>query len=341
MNTQKINPMENIESNIDKEILKWSMGNERYLNIVAPPYSSVKTLITTLYSYLLKSNRILYVTNEKINEIQIEEELKHLGFKNYTYVSKEDSNYKDSLLVLCSFEGMQNIKGEFKVVILDDSRAFPEYKGEDIVDLISKNYFHEAKYISFSLESIFEGFREIIIPVRENKLPMVEPRFLTTRIDLSKEMPYVAYEYIKWSLKAGRNVIIYVPTKDSVKQVFKYLSTFKETNSKHIIYHVEGSLDERVIQNYSISKEVILITNDFKKVYSGVRENDIMVFFADNSQYNYKSLVHFCGKVGRGENIKRAEVIFLSNSISEDMETAKDITRSFNKEAWEMNLFQF
>ena len=66
-----------------------------------------------------------------------------------------------------------------------------------------------------------------------------------------------------------------------------------------------------------------------------------MVFFADNSQYNYKNLVHFCGKVGRGESIKRAEVIFLSNSISKDMEAAKNITRSFNKEAWEMNLFQY
>ncbi|MBC8059316.1 MAG: hypothetical protein H7Y18_01470 [Clostridiaceae bacterium] len=341
MNKRKSNLIENVEDNISKEILNWSFGNERFLNIIAPPYSSIKTLLTTLRTYLSKGNRVLYVTNEKINEIQIEEELKRLGFKNYTYVKNPDSNYKDSLLVLCSFEGMYMIKGEFKVVIIDDSRDFPEYKSEGIIDLISNNYFSEAKYISFSLESIFEGFKEIIIPVRENKLPIVEPRFLNTRIDLSKEIPFVAYEYIKWSLKAGRNIIIYVPDKHSVKQVFTYLSSFKDEVNKHIMYFLKESLDERAIQNYSRSKEAILITNDFKKAYSSVRESDIMVFFADNSQYNYKSLVHFCGKVGRGESLKRAEVIFLSNSISEDMETAKSITRSFNKEAWEMNLFQY
>ena len=340
MNLRKVNLIKNIEGNISKEILNWSFSNERYLNIVAPPYSSVQTLLATLRTFLLKGDRVLYVTNERINEIQIEEELKRLGFKNYTYVKSLESNYKSSLLVLCSFEAMRNIKGEFKLVILDDSRAFPEYKSENIMDLISNNYFSEAKYICFSIESIFAGFREIIIPIRGNKLPIVEPRFLNTRIDLSKEIPYVAYEYIKWSLKAGRNITIYVPDKDSVKQVSTYLSSFKDEVNKHIMYYLKGSLDERAIQNYSMSKEAILVTNDFKKVYSSVRETDIMVFFADSSEYNYKNLVYFCGKVGRGESIKRAEVIFLSNSISKDMEAAKSITRGFNKEAWEMNLFQ-
>ena len=341
MDKSEVNLIEDIENNISKEILNWSLTEERYLNIVAPPYSSVKTLLDAVYTCLLKGDRILYVTNEKTSEIQIQEELTQLNFTNYTYAKDLNSNYDDYLLVLCSFEGMQDVKGKFKIVMIDDSRGFPEYKSDNIMELINNNYFVEAKYISFSMESIFLGFREIIIPIRENKLPIVEPRFLSTRIDLSKEIPYVAYEYIKWSIKAGRNIIIYVPNRDIVKQVSTYLSSFRDEVSDCVMYYLSGSLDERAIKNYADGKEAIIVTNDFKKIYPSERESDIMVFFADDNEYNYKNLVHFCGKVGRGESINRAEVIFLSNSISKDMEEAKNITRSFNKEAWEMDLYQY
>ena len=67
---KKVDLIENIESNISKEILNWSFGNERYLNIVAPPFSSVKTLLNTVRTHLSKGHRVLYVTNEKPDEIQ-------------------------------------------------------------------------------------------------------------------------------------------------------------------------------------------------------------------------------------------------------------------------------
>ena len=65
-----------------------------------------------------------------------------------------------------------------------------------------------------------------------------------------------------------------------------------------------------------------------------------MVYFANDPEFNYKKLIYFCGSVGRGEKDWKGEVIFLSNEETEDMEKAKNITRNFNKEAWEMGLLK-
>ena len=293
-----------------------------------------------IYSYVRSERKVLYVT-EDINNIEIIEALKNeYGFKKYTLV-KEDSNYDKSLLVVCSFNQLLKIKGVYSLIIFDQSKVINEISADWFINYISNNFIPKAKYIYFGIESIFSNCKEIILPARENLLPIVEPRFITTRIDLEKEIPFVAFDYLKWSLKEGRNVIIYAPNEEKVLHLYEYLNKLKEDLSKQIAFDLKKNMDSKNYSKNFFSKGAIIVTDNFNKSYDGLRDVDIMVFLADDPVFSYKKLVHFCGKVGRGERGKRAEVIFLSNSITEDMEMSKSITSGFNKEAWENNLFRY
>ena len=72
-----------MEKDVGVDVLNWSFSSEAYLNIIAPPYSSAKILFLAIKSYLEKRKRILYVTDENFNEIEIVELLKTKPDKNY------------------------------------------------------------------------------------------------------------------------------------------------------------------------------------------------------------------------------------------------------------------
>ena len=340
MDLRKSGTIENIESYIGRDIFNWSYGNDRFLNVVAPPFSSAKIMLEMIYSYVRSEKKVLYIT-EVNSKVEILEALKdEYGFKKYTLV-KEDSNYNQALLVVCSINQVLKVKGYYNLIIFDDSKVTNEISSQWFIDYINNNFNPKAKYIYFGIESIFSNCREIIVPVRENLLPIVEPRFITTRIDLEKEIPFVAFDYLRWSLKEGRNVIIYAPNEEKVLHLFEYLIKLKEDLSRQINFDLKGKNSTKSYNSFYVSKGVIIITDNYNKTYEGLRDVDIMVLFSDDPIFDYKKLVHFCGKVGRGKGAKRAEVIFLSNSVSKDMEIAKNITSSFNKEAWESNLFRY
>lgn len=331
---------EEIIRNFSRDILEWYKGNEQFLNIIAPPYGLSSVLIGVIINLIKKGQKVLYVTNEEEDKIGIIEMLKkNTEFRNYAYY-RDGGHYRDVALLVCNFDNISRTSGEFKLIIMDESRAYPKYTKHQILNIIDNTYRKDAKYIYFSLECLFDNLREIILPVRENGIPIFEPRIITTRIDLNKDIPYVAFDYIKWSVNSKKNLIIYVPDEEKVFSVKKYFETYKEGLSKHIIYNLSRDNDERIAQKFLMLKDSILITDDFVTDYTYSKNCNIMVFFADDVVYNYKGLVHFCGRTERRKDVNGSEVIFLSNTVSYDMEIAKDITRYFNKEAWEMGLLK-
>ena len=65
--------------------------------------------------------------------------------------------------------------------------------------------------------------------------------------------------------------------------------------------------------------------------------DDAVVIFSDSIDFNYKKILYICGAM-RNMNYNVPEVLLISNSISEEMDKAKDIARQFNKIVWEKSL---
>ncbi|MCY6485641.1 hypothetical protein OW763_15020 [Clostridium aestuarii] len=325
---------------ISKQILDWNFSKEKFLNVISPPYNSTEIFMGIILYFVNNNKRVLYVTNEDSLYIDILYRIKEVSkFRRYSYF-RENGDYGSALLVVSQYERLKKLKDKFDLVIYDDINSFPMYSKNEIIKGLKTMCASDGKVISFSIEKIFENKREIILPVRENCYPIIEPKFIGTRIDMNKDIPYVVYEYFKWSVNIKHKVIVYVPDEEKIINVYKYLYKYCSRLNKNIFTFIKKKNDDKMFLNFIRMKKGIIITNDFKDLYANFNNINIMVFFANDKLFDYKKLVYFCGKVGRSERRHKGEVIFLGNSETEDIDITKNITRHFNKEAWEMELLK-
>lgn len=326
--------------NLNEYIKNWIKGRERFLNLITAPFNSSDIFIEVILYLVNNGERVLYITNENENNVDILKNIKkYTNFRGYAYV-KPKSSFDEALFVVSSQRRIQSINKDFSLVIYDDINSFPVYRKEEIEKFINDNYNENTKYIFYSIESIIQDKRDIIIPARKNKLPILEPAIITTRIDITKDMPYIIYEYLKWSVESQRKVIIYVPDKDKVISTYSYLKDYCRSLCKSLYFFIKGETEKKIFDNFMKHKSSILVSNDYSIESCLLKGTDILVFFSDNELFNYKMLIHFCAEVEKNNKINRGDVVFLANTETADMTLAKDKIRNFNKEAWENGLLK-
>ncbi|WP_243186804.1 hypothetical protein [Clostridium muellerianum] len=328
---------------LSESILNWSMGSDKFLNIRSLPYNSAEIFIKVIMYYVLNNKKIAYITNETSNKVDVIEKIKkYTEFRNYAYLrgSKIQSS---ALLKVGNLYNICSLREKFDLIIYDDINSFPIKNAHETVNFISKISKYNTKVITYAVESILRSQKEFLLPVKDNKNPVIEPRTILTRIDINKDIPFMVYDYLKWSISCGRKVIIYVPDKEKVQKVHVYVKRYCLSFTKSVMKlykENDYNINKRIINNFEKIKNSIVITNSFYEVFSNIKNTDIMVYFADNPEFDYKKLIYLCASVGRSERDLKGEVIFLANEETEDMEKAKNMTRNFNKEAWEMGLLK-
>ena len=62
--------------------------------------------------------------------------------------------------------------------------------------------------------------------------------------------------------------------------------------------------------------------------------DNAVILFSDNKSFSYKKFLYICAYI-RKVNKDRPEVLLVSRETSLDMDTAKEISRYFNKLIWE------
>lgn len=332
--------IDNEKKKISKELIKWCNGKEKFLNIVTTPYNSSNILYEIILNSLETRKKILYITDEPEDNIEIINLIKkHSKFRNYRYL-RGDYEDNSSDLIIANSTKLNSITDKFNLIVYDGICSVLKVSYNNLIKNMTRLLNFGGKIISYNFECIFNGIKEIILPIRDNGCPLVEPTLLKTKIDLNKDIPYVAYEYIKWSLESSRKVIIYVPDREKVKNVYNYLSNYCKDLARDVYCFLDNGLDDKEIKKFLNRKETIIITNDYINKDLDISNINVMVFFADNILFNYKKLVYICGKVGRKEKRHSGEVIFVAKDENLEIEKSKNIIRNFNKEAWEMELLK-
>ncbi|WP_053242279.1 hypothetical protein [Clostridium sp. DMHC 10] len=277
----------------------------------------------------------MYITQENDGNIEILKLIKDKTLlKGYSYY-RGKKIYEDSKIIVCNYQNAFYLDLKFDIIIYDDIGSLPQYGKIEIIELLDSLKDDNCKVVVYSIESVFDNCRTVYISARSGMLPMVEPKIITTGVNINKDMPFVVFEYLKWFINIKNNVIIPVLDENMMINLFGYLTYLKLGIGKRILLYRRGSSPKNVLNKVN---GAIIITNDFEKVCEYIQNINIAVYFYEQNKFDYKSLVYFCGRL-KGGYKKKGEVIFITNKENKEIEKAKNITRNFNKSAWEEGLF--
>ena len=168
----------------------WGWASERELNVITPPWNGADIFLKIVLSYTKKGKSILYVTDEN-EDIQVIDSIKrNSDYRGYTHI-RRTSDQMDSNMVIANFKSAITLNRKFDLIIYDEINSLPQHESNSIIKLLDELSEENGKRIAYSVERIFKNSNEIILPVRDKNVPVIEPRDIITRVNINKDIPYV------------------------------------------------------------------------------------------------------------------------------------------------------
>lgn len=311
---------------VKKRINNYLEDEEHLLTVIGKPLDSNEILYDTIKEVIKRRGTVLYIWgNSRVDKNLINYINRESKYYAYT---REDTT--DKRLVFMNYKYLYNINRNYDLIIIDDISAYSKLSKDNFESLYKKVRRYTDKVILFSWIQYNKGLNVSTLNI--DKKVFVEPRVITTRIDLKKDIPYVLYEYILWFKNNKKNVITYVPYKEDIESVYNYYNQkVKLSDVKEVKIYGEKIRDNVLKVK---DKSIFLITNNMEEVLETPGIDGIIILFADNSIIDYKKILFMCSKVTKSKGNFR-EVLLVCHSETEDIYKAREISRSFNKLLWE------
>jgi len=322
---------------VSQDILRYCRNKHDRLNVISYFYNTATIFLTTIFYYLNNNKSIVYITNEVEDKIEI---LNYINKEKYVYL-KDSSQEVKGKMIICNYNRALYLGNRYDLIIFDDLGYMPLQDKKSIERILIRLCSDSGIAISYSIEPVFLKDDNIYFPMNKNKTPLIEPRVITTRININEDLPLAAYEYLTWAISLNRRTIIYVPDKIKVLNIYSYMDKLKRKLTENIYYHIKDKKDKTYIKKFLSSNNSILITDDYDEFHEDLNNINVMVFFADDKIYDYKTLVYITSKVERAGSLERGEVIFLCKEETQDIHKAKFIMRELNRKAWEEGFLKF
>lgn len=324
-------------SNIFKKINKWHGKKTKVLSIKTRPFNTVEIFSNILNKVVCNDSNILYVFCSPKEKYAYEKKRELYG-----YISDTIGIEKIEDKIKCIFiDEINEIDGLYDLVIFDDISLFSKASNQYIKDAIEEIYWNCNRIIVYATEYIFPIGEKIQINHMQSEDPMIEPRLMNTRIRLEQDIPLSLFEYFKWFRENKRVVLIMVPSEDKLNKVYNhYYRTLKELNIRVVRYskNQDYSFVKEIIHGYSDT--LFIVTNSCGQYIRDIPDINIVMLFADDMFYSCKKILYMCAAINVKSDIQ-SEAIMVSREVSEEMDKAKNMARSFNKNLWERQYLKY
>lgn len=314
----------------------WYKKNIRFLTIVTVPFNTSCIFSNIISKICNDSYKVLYVWGKSGENKELISAIREINSRiTHCYIEKGSSN-KD--LTFTYHGNLLKVEGKYDLVIFDDITSFSNLSRVNVRELLDVCTELGDRVLLYSIEKLSLVGEKFELAAYNYKKPFVEPRILTTRIDLNTDIPFTLYDYLKWFKENKHKVVIYVPNKEKVNLVYDYFLNKLKISDVKVMKATR--IDEiKVCEKVSKYREkaIFVITNKLEELLEYCNMDDAVVLFSDNERYTYKKILYICGQI-RNMNLNLPEVLLVSNEESEDMEKAKNMARDFNKKVWEKRL---
>lgn len=326
---------EHIKYAIDK-INYWYKKNIKLLSIITVPFNT-PCIFADIIDYIAgTSGRILYVWGKDNENKELITLLKKKNSKiNYSYIKEGDSNTE---LAFTNYKNIEKVEGHYELIIFDDITYFSCLSAAKLREIAEVCVKKAERVILYSIEKTSLIGEKFELADYNYDEPFVEPRVITTRVNLDKDMPYSAYDYIKWFAESRKKTVICVPDDERVEIVYDYFTEKLKFKGAKIIKALKSD-EIKKCEKVSIIKDkaIFIITNKAEELLEYCQVNNAVILPADNIKFNYKKMLYICGQL-RNINNRLPEVLFVCNDESSDIEKARKMARNFNKKVWDKKL---
>lgn len=314
----------------------WYKKNIKFLTIITVPFNT-SCVFSNIISKITQSNgKVLYVWGKSAENRELVNKIREVNSKiNHSYIEKGTSITN---LTFVHHNNLVEIDEQYDLVIFDDITYFSNLNSANIRDMLEICANLGERVLLYSIEKMALIGEKFELAAYNYKKPFVEPRILTTRIDLNSDIPFTLYDYLKWFKENNHKVAICVPNKEKLSIVYDYfVNKLKLSDVKIMKVSKDDEIKkcEKVLKHKD--KAIFILTNKIEELLEYCYMDDVVVMFSDNERYSYKKFLYVCGQI-RNINPQLPEVLLVSNDVSEDMDKAKNMARDFNKKVWEKRL---
>ncbi len=305
-----------VENRYSHILKKWYVkSNDRFINLICEPYQKLNFIESLIGDCLINNEKVLYVG--KSRKVCKNEQLNSMNFD------------------FINFNNIFNIKKNFDLIIYDDVSLYSNKSSiecnEDLMYLkrLSK------KIVICSVDKVFNNIKHIEILNNQRKTHFLEPRLITTRVNLETSMPYTLYDYIEWFIREKRILVVYVPNKFNLNKIYEYYTEDLNLENKvKIVKEDKKNSFLKIVNESRFKKEgVIFITDSLHEYFDFIPECDMVIYSFEKDIVDYKKIIFACGALCKNKCTGR-EVILLSNEEGDNIETARRLARGFNKTLW-------
>ncbi|MDM0614008.1 hypothetical protein QTH06_04580 [Clostridium perfringens] len=305
-----------VENRYSHILKKWYVkSNDRFINLICEPYQKLNFIESLIGDCLINNEKVLYVG--KSRKVCKSEQLNSMNFD------------------FINFNNIFNIKKNFDLIIYDDVSLYSNKSSiecnEDLMYLkrLSK------KIVICSVDKVFNNIKHIEILNNQRKTHFLEPRLITTRVNLETSMPYTLYDYIEWFIREKRILVVYVPNKFNLNKIYEYYTEDLNLENKvKIVKEDKKNSFLNIVNESRFKKEgIIFITDSLHEYFDSIPECDMVIYSFEKDIVDYKKIIFACGALCKDKCTGR-EVILLSNEEGDNIETARRLARGFNKTLW-------
>ncbi|EJT6558792.1 hypothetical protein N2W36_001820 [Clostridium perfringens] len=305
-----------VENRYSHILKKWYVkSNDRFINLICEPYQKLNFIESLISDCLINNEKVLYVG--KSRKVCKNEQLNSMNFD------------------FINFNNIFNIKKNFDLIIYDDVSLYSNKSSiecnEDLMYLkrLSK------KIVICSVDKVFNNIKHIEILNNQRKTHFLEPRLITTRVNLETSMPYTLYDYIEWFIREKRILVVYVPNKFNLNKIYEYYTgDLNLENKVKIVKEDKKNSFLNIVNESRFKKEgIIFITDSLHEYFDSIPECDMVIYSFEKDIVDYKKIIFACGALCKDKCTGR-EVILLSNEEGDNIETARRLARGFNKTLW-------
>ena len=290
-----------VENRYSHILKKWYVkSNDRFINLICEPYQKLNFIESLIGDCLINNEKVLYVG--KSRKVCKNEQLNSMNFDLIIY--DDVSLYSNKSSIECNEDLMYLKRLSKKIVIC-------------------------------SVDKVFNNIKHIEILNNQRKTHFLEPRLITTRVNLETSMPYTLYDYIEWFIREKRILVVYVPNKFNLNKIYEYYTEDLNLENKvKIVKEDKKNSFLNIVNESRFKKEgIIFITDSLHEYFDSIPECDMVIYSFEKDIVDYKKIIFACGALCKDKCTGR-EVILLSNEEGDNIETARRLARGFNKTLW-------